>query len=106
MYEALLKCPPEAKAWQSRVPTPVQIFIQDCSFFCLKVLYGLTRAHALCCDYAVSSSGAWACADEDIREAKTGLVGAIMQQPPMYSAVSIRGERLYKAARRGNLFTE
>ena len=28
-------------------------------------------------------------------------MGDIMQQPPMYSAVSIKGERLYKAARRG-----
>lgn len=28
-------------------------------------------------------------------------MGAILQQPPMYSAVSIKGERLYKAARRG-----
>ena len=33
--------------------------------------------------------------------AKRALIGAIMQQPPMYSAVSIKGERLYKAARRG-----
>ena len=29
------------------------------------------------------------------------FVGAILQRPPMYSAVSIKGERLYKAARRG-----
>ncbi len=35
--------------------------------------------------------------------AKRGLIGPIMQQPPMYSAVSIKGERLYKAARRGQL---
>ncbi|CAL5223002.1 g5450 [Coccomyxa viridis] len=39
--------------------------------------------------------------DEDLEVAKRGLIGPIMQQPPMYSAVSIKGERLYKAARRG-----
>lgn len=42
-----------------------------------------------------------ACADEEVEAAKGALVGPIMQPPPMYSAVSIKGERLYKAARRG-----
>ena len=43
------------------------------------------------------------CADEDVEVAKKALIGHIMQQPPMYSAISIKGERLYKAARRGQL---
>jgi tRNA U55 pseudouridine synthase TruB len=40
-------------------------------------------------------------ADENLEAAKAAFVGNIQQQPPMYSAVSIGGERLYKAARRG-----
>lgn len=39
--------------------------------------------------------------DEAIEAAKAAFVGNIMQQPPMYSAVSIKGERLYVAARKG-----
>ena len=42
-----------------------------------------------------------ACTDEAIEVAKAAFVGNIMQQPPMYSAVSIKGERLYVAARKG-----
>jgi len=36
-----------------------------------------------------------------IRAALQGLRGALRQTPPLYSAVKVRGERLYKAARRG-----
>ena len=36
------------------------------------------------------------CADEEVEKAKVQFVGAILQQPPMYSAVSIKGERLYR----------
>ena len=36
-----------------------------------------------------------------IRHAATTFVGAIEQLPPMYSAVKVDGERLYKRARRG-----
>ncbi len=39
--------------------------------------------------------------DEAIEAAKAAFFGNIMQQPPMYSAVSIKGERLYVAARKG-----
>ena len=38
---------------------------------------------------------------DDIRRAKQRFVGTIQQQPPMYSAVKVKGERLYKKARRG-----
>lgn len=38
---------------------------------------------------------------EAIREAAAGLTGPLAQIPPMYSAVKIGGQRLYKAARRG-----
>lgn len=50
MYTALFKRPPEAKAWQSSVSSPVQIFIQACPVCVLTAAYGLTRAHALCRD--------------------------------------------------------
>jgi tRNA pseudouridine55 synthase len=36
-----------------------------------------------------------------LREAMDGLTGEIEQRPPAYSAVRVGGERLYKAARRG-----
>lgn len=36
-----------------------------------------------------------------IEQACEGLTGSISQVPPMYSAVKVKGERLYKKARRG-----
>lgn len=39
--------------------------------------------------------------DADIEEARQRHVGEIEQRPPMYSAVKVGGERLYKKARRG-----
>lgn len=39
--------------------------------------------------------------EEDLRSALKALTGEIEQRPPAYSAVQIGGERLYKAARRG-----
>ena len=53
-----------------------------------------------CCD-RVNNQNKPLCADEEVEKAKVQFVGAILQRPPMYSAVSIKGERLYKAARRG-----
>jgi tRNA pseudouridine55 synthase len=38
---------------------------------------------------------------ERLREAAGGLTGTISQVPPAYSAVKVGGERLYRAARRG-----
>jgi tRNA pseudouridine55 synthase len=40
-------------------------------------------------------------AEEQLRAAMGELTGDIEQRPPAYSAVSVGGERLYKAARRG-----
>ena len=40
-------------------------------------------------------------ADADLDAARDGLVGEIMQRPPVYSAIKKDGERLYKKARRG-----
>ena len=37
----------------------------------------------------------------DILEAASSFVGEIQQEPPMYSALKVGGERLYKKARRG-----
>ena len=39
--------------------------------------------------------------DADLEEARQGFLGEIEQRPPMYSAVKMGGERLYKKARRG-----
>ena len=39
--------------------------------------------------------------DADLRTATEQFKGTITQRPPMYSAVRVRGERLYKKARRG-----
>ena len=39
--------------------------------------------------------------DEDLEAATEEFMGTIVQRPPMYSAVKVRGERLYKKARRG-----
>lgn len=38
---------------------------------------------------------------EDVERAAAGMVGEIEQIPPMVSAVKVGGERLYRAARRG-----
>lgn len=38
---------------------------------------------------------------EDLERAKSQFIGEIVQLPPMYSAVKVGGERLYKKARRG-----
>lgn len=40
---------------------------------------------------------------EEIETACTSYVGDIEQIPPMYSAVKVKGERLYKKARRGEI---
>lgn len=39
--------------------------------------------------------------EQRIREAAAGFVGTIAQLPPMYSAVKVDGQRLYKRARKG-----
>lgn len=39
--------------------------------------------------------------DEELQSAAQAMVGDITQIPPMYSAIKVKGERLYKAARRG-----
>ena len=39
--------------------------------------------------------------ENDIYEAATTFLGTIQQTPPMYSALKVGGERLYKKARRG-----
>ena len=39
--------------------------------------------------------------DEMLSEAATTFLGASQQLPPMYSAIRVKGERLYKAARQG-----
>lgn len=39
--------------------------------------------------------------DADLEEARQHFLGAITQVPPMYSAVKVGGERLYRKARRG-----
>ncbi len=38
---------------------------------------------------------------EELREVSIGFVGDIMQLPPMYSAVKVDGEKLYRLARQG-----
>lgn len=38
---------------------------------------------------------------EAIQKAAAEFVGTIQQRPPMYSAIKVKGERLYKKARRG-----
>lgn len=40
---------------------------------------------------------------QEIEDAATIFSGTILQQTPMYSAVRVRGERLYKKARRGEV---
>ena len=65
---------------------------------------GRHRLSMSCAEVVLLLSILFSCTDEDIEVAKKALVGPIMQQPPMYSAVSIKGERLYKAARRGQHF--
>jgi tRNA pseudouridine55 synthase len=42
-----------------------------------------------------------AATDRELRDAMAALTGEILQAPPAYSAVKVGGERLYKAARRG-----
>ena len=41
------------------------------------------------------------CTGEEIEAALAGFRGHIMQVPPMYSAIKIRGKKLYEIARRG-----
>jgi len=38
---------------------------------------------------------------DDLQEARAGFLGTLNQVPPMYSAVKVEGEPLYKKARRG-----
>ena len=40
-------------------------------------------------------------ADEDLERVRQGFLGAIQQEPPMFSALKVNGERLYAKARRG-----
>lgn len=39
--------------------------------------------------------------EDDLEHAREPFLGHITQRPPMYSAVKVKGERLYKKARRG-----
>lgn len=39
----------------------------------------------------------------DVEDARDSFLGSIQQVPPMYSAVRVDGERLYKKARRGEI---
>jgi len=39
--------------------------------------------------------------EKEVREAALSFVGEIMQVPPMYSAISVNGQRLYNLARKG-----
>lgn len=41
------------------------------------------------------------CSADDVKKALDGFKGVITQVPPMYSAVSVGGKRLYELARRG-----
>ena len=40
-------------------------------------------------------------ADEQLEAARAQLTGDIMQLAPMYSAIKVKGQKLYEAARRG-----
>jgi tRNA pseudouridine55 synthase len=52
----------------------------------------------------VSATAAWrGISDADLAAAAAALTGPLDQTPPMYSAVSVGGQRLYKAARRGEV---
>lgn len=42
-------------------------------------------------------------ADEDLERVRQGFLGAIQQEPPMFSAIKVGGERLYAKARRGEV---
>ena len=42
-------------------------------------------------------------ADAQLANAASALTGSILQLPPMYSAVHVKGQRLYAAARRGEI---
>lgn len=41
------------------------------------------------------------CTEKEIREAVNSFIGEIEQIPPMYSAISVNGQRLYDLARQG-----
>jgi len=41
---------------------------------------------------------------DDVQHVLAGFVGEIQQQPPMYSAIKINGQRAYKLAREGEVF--
>ncbi|MCL1987159.1 MAG: tRNA pseudouridine(55) synthase TruB [Firmicutes bacterium] len=49
----------------------------------------------------VLTSSAVNVSDDEILQAVNSFVGEYMQVPPMYSAIKINGERLYKMARKG-----
>jgi tRNA pseudouridine55 synthase len=49
------------------------------------------------------AEAAAAVTEDALRAAMAALVGEIEQTPPAYSAVKVRGERLYRSARRGEL---
>ena len=42
-------------------------------------------------------------ADEDLERVRQTFLGAIQQEPPMFSAIKVGGERLYAKARRGEV---
>jgi tRNA pseudouridine55 synthase len=52
-------------------------------------------------DGKVIDEGEVRVAREEVEEAMRSFVGAIRQVPPLFSAKRVRGERLYKVARRG-----
>lgn len=53
-------------------------------------------------DTEVEETAPWAhITDEALTAGARAMVGELAQVPPMYSAIKVKGERLYKAARRG-----
>ena len=44
-----------------------------------------------------------ACPDDDLERVRQGFLGTIQQEPPMFSAIKVGGERLYAKARRGEV---
>ena len=65
-----------------------------------KVLLG-TTTDTLDITGTVTSSGSVSVTEEDVRKAVSSFIGDIEQIPPMYSAISYNGQRLYSLARQG-----
>lgn len=74
----------------------------SCSLLSTTACWGLLLCSAVtamrCEQHAEVRS---ACADEDLERVRQGFLGAIQQEPPMFSALKLGGERLYAKARRG-----